>query len=248
MDLRLADRNAAVAASSAGLGFAVAAALAAEGAQVAICGRDEARVREAAERIGPGARPFVADVATTQGATGFVEQATGALGQIDILVTNAGGPPPGTFATTTIDGYVDALWLNLLSTIAMCQVAVPPMRSRGWGRVVGIASMGARQPIPGMIASNTARAGTVAFLKTLATEVAPDGVTVNAVLPGSHATDRIRGMYGDDMSPAIRNVPVGRIGVPADFGSVVAFLSSEEAGFITGSAVSVEGGACGGLL
>ncbi len=248
MDFGLNGRKAAVAASSNGLGFAAAAALAAEGAQVAICGRDAARVRRAADRLAGDVVPLVADVATTAGAVGFVTAATEAMGQVDILVTNAGGPPPGTFATTPMEGYADAVWLNLFSVVAMCMAAVPEMRSRGWGRVVAITSMGVRQPIPSLIASNTARAGATAFLKTLAGEAAPDGVTVNSVQPGTHATDRITTMFGDNLTDVVRAIPVARIGDPADFGSVVAFLASQQAGYITGSAIPVDGGACLGLL
>jgi len=248
VDFGLEGRKAAVAASSGGLGFAAAAALAAEGAQVAICGRHAARVREAAERIDGDVVPLVADVATTAGAVGFVEAAEEAMGRIDVLVANAGGPPPGTFESTPMEGYIDAVWLNLFSVVSMCMAAVPAMRGRGWGRVIAVTSMGVRQPIPGMIASNTARAGASGFLKTLAGEAAPDGVTVNSVLPGTHATDRIRNMYGDDLSGLVGRIPVAKIGDPADFGSVVAFLASEKAGYITGAAISVDGGACAGLL
>jgi 3-oxoacyl-[acyl-carrier protein] reductase len=248
MDFGIRGRTAAVAASSRGLGFATAAALAAEGVRVAICGRDEEQLKEAAARIEGDAIPLPADVSTPAGASGFVEAAIAALGRIDILVTNAGGPPAGTFASTPMEGYTDAAWLNCFSGVAMCQAAVPAMRERGWGRVIGIVSMGVRQPIPGMIASNTARAAATAFLKTLATEVAPDGVTVNAVLPGTHATDRIRGMFGDDLSGLAASIPAAQIGDPEDFGWVVAFLCSERARFITGSTVSVDGGACLGLL
>lgn len=248
MDLKLTNRSAAVAASSTGLGFAAAAALAAEGARVAICSRDAERVREAAERIDGDVTPLVADVSTAAGAAGFVRAAIEAMGQVDILVTNAGGPPPGSFESTTMDGYEAAIRLNLLSVVAMCTAAVPEMRRRRWGRVIGITSMGVRQPIPNLIGSNTARAGATAFLKTLAGEIAGDGVTVNSVQPGTHATDRIRAMYGGDLSGVTAAIPVARIGDPADFGSVVAYLASEQAGYITGSAIAVDGGACLGLL
>jgi 3-oxoacyl-[acyl-carrier protein] reductase len=248
IDLGIKDRKAAVAAASGGLGFAAAAALAAEGVQVAICGRSESHLKAAIDRIDGHVIPLVADVGTADGAAGFVRSACEALGQVDILVANAGGPPVGTFASTPVDGYVQALRLNLLSVVEMCMVAVPEMQSRGWGRVIAVTSMGARQPIPGMIASNTARAGVTGFLKTLAGEIAGDGVTVNSLLPGTHATDRIRSMFGDDLSGLAANIPVARVGVPADFGAVVAFLSSEAAGYITGSSIPVDGGACLGLL
>lgn len=247
MDLGIAGRRAAVAASSKGLGFAAAAALVAEGAEVAVCSRHRDEIEAAAARIGPRVVPIVADVGTVAGATGFVEDAVAALGQVDILVANAGGPPPGDFATVDdVEAYARAFELNALSTIAMCRAAVPPMRRRGWGRVVAITSIAARQPIPNLILSNTARAGVTGFLKTLAREVARDGVTVNSVQPGLHATERIGALHGDSAALGA-TIPAGRIGEPADLGAVVAFLCSQAAGFVTGVALPVDGGADGGL-
>jgi len=246
MDLGLEGRTAAVAGASSGLGFASARALAAEGVRVAICGRDRARIDAAAARI-EGAVPLVADVSTPEGAVGFVEAAVDALGQVDILVPNAGGPPPGTFASTPLEAYAPALGLNLLSTVAMCRAAVPAMCERGWGRVVAITSVAVRQPIDTLILSNTARAGVTGFLKTLAREVAGRGVTVNSVQPGLHATERLRQVYGGDIGPAAATVPAGVVGDPADFGSVVAFLCSEHARFVVGAALPVDGGTYQGL-
>lgn len=240
MDLGIEGKRAAVAASSAGLGYASAAALAAEGATVAICGRDRTRVDDAAARIGDRAVPLVCDVGTPDGAAGFVEAATEALGGVDILVTNAGGPPAGNFAQTPVDAYPAALDLNLMSVVAMCKAAVPAMQERGWGRVVAITSLSVRQPMAQLILSNTARAGATAFLKTLAREVAGDGVTVNSVQPGLHLTDRLKEVYGDEL-------PDRPLGDPADFGSAVAYLCSEQAGFITGAHLNVDGGDYAGL-
>ena len=246
MDLGIAGRTAAVAAGSAGLGLASARALAADGVRVAICGRHRDRLDEALGSLAPvdvgDHVALVADVGTPDGASGFVTAAAEALGASpDILVTNAGGPPPGTFASTPLEAYPDALALNLLSVVAMCQAAVPAMRERRWGRVVAITSMSVKQPIGTLILSNTARAGATGFLKTLATEVAADGVTVNSVLPGLHATDRLLSLYGGDTSGVV-------VGDPADFGSVVAFMCSEHARFISGAAIPVDGGAYPGLL
>ncbi|HEV7723191.1 MAG TPA: SDR family oxidoreductase [Iamia sp.] len=250
MDLGLSGKTAAVAGASAGLGRAAARALAAEGVTVAICGRDRARIDAAASELGPSAVPVVADVSTTDGATAFVEEAIAALGRVDILVPNAGGPPAGTFATTPLEAYIPALQLNLLSTVAMCQAAVPAMAERGWGRVVAITSASVRQPIPTLILSNTARAGVTAFLKTLSLEVAARGVTVNSVQPGIHITDRFRQLYGDDedaVAAVAENIPVRTVGRPDDFGEVVAFLCSSAARFVTGAALPVDGGASRGL-
>jgi 3-oxoacyl-[acyl-carrier protein] reductase len=254
MDLGITGRRAAVAAASAGLGLGCARALVREGVHVAICGREAERVAaavvglEADARAGATVSGLVGDVATVVGATGFVEDAAAALGGVDILVTNAGGPPPGTFASTDLDAYAPALELNLLSTVAMCRAAVPAMVERGWGRVVAITSITVRQPAAMLILSNTARAGATAFLKTLATEVAPGGVTVNSVQPGLHATDRLLQLHGGDVSGVGSSLPVGRVGDPDDFGAAVAFLCSEPAGFITGTALQIDGGAFPGLL
>jgi 3-oxoacyl-[acyl-carrier protein] reductase len=240
VDLGIAGRRAAVAAASQGLGFASAAALAAEGVRVAVCSRDQGRIEEAAKRIGGDAVPLVADVGTPGGAAGFVEAAREALGGVDILVTNAGGPSPGNFESTSVEGYSEALDLNLMSVVAMCKAGVPEMRERGWGRVVAITSLAVRQPMADLILSNTARAGATGFLKTLAREVAADGVTVNSVQPGSHDTERLRALgHHDDSAP---------IGRPEDFGAIVAFLCSEQAKFLTGAAVHVDGGAYAALL
>jgi 3-oxoacyl-[acyl-carrier protein] reductase len=248
MDLGLKGKTAAVAAASRGLGFACAMALAAEGVHVAICGRDAVAVRTAAEQIGAGVVPVVADLATDVGAATFIQTAREQLGSVDILVANAGGPPAGTFASTSITALSEAYQLNLLSVVTMCKEAIGGMQESRWGRVIAVTSMGVRQPIPGLIASNVARAGATAFLKTLAGEVAASGVTVNSVQPGSHATDRLRKMYGGDLSGVAAGVPVGRLGVPGDFGAVVTFLASQQAGFITGAAIPVDGGACLGLM
>lgn len=247
MYLGLAGRRAAVAAASAGLGLESARHLAAEGVSVAICGRDRRRVEDAASGIGGKVVPLVADVSTATGASGFVAAAIEALGGVDILVTNAGGPPPGTFATTPVEQYAEAFALNAVSVIAMCKAAVPAMAQRKWGRVVAITSIAVRQPIPALILSNTARAGVTGFLKTLALEVAADGVTVNSVQPGFHLTDRLATLHGDGTSLAA-SVPAGVLGDPADFGAVVAFLCSDRAGFVTGAAIPVDGGAHRGLM
>ena len=243
MDLGLTDRRAAVAAASAGLGFATAAALVAEGARVAICGRDRDRVDAAVAALGDRAVGLVLDVGSAEGGRTFVEQAAEALGgDIEILVPNAGGPPAGTFASTDLDRYLPALELNLLSTVGMCQAAVPAMLAAGWGRVVAITSVSVRQPIPTLILSNTARAGVTGFLKTLALEVAPNGVTVNSVLPGLHDTDRLKNLHGGDTTKVAETMPTRHVGRPEDFGAVVTFLCSDHARFITGSAIPVAGG------
>ncbi len=237
MDLGIAGKRAAVAAASKGLGFGVASALAAEGVRVAICGRDRDTLDAAAAKI--GAVPIVADVSSVDGALGFVRDARDALGGIDILVPNAGGPPPGDFAHSTLDQYLEAFELNCRGAIAMCYEVVPALRAQRWGRIVAITSIAVRQPIPNLILSNTARAGLTGFLKTLAREIADDGVTVNSLQPGLHATERSVQLHADHLED---------LGDPADFGACAAFLCSEHAKFVTGAAIPVDGGAYQGLL
>ena len=162
-------------------------------------------------------------------------------GPLDILVPNAGGPPPGTFASTPVNSYPDALDLNLMSIVGMCKAAVPGMQERGWGRVVAITSVSVRQPIPEIILSNTTRAGATAFLKTLALEVANDGVTVNTVQPGMHDTPRLGALYSDEQKAQIR------MGDADDFGAIVTFLCSEQAKYVTGLQLHVDGGTFTGL-
>ena len=248
MDLGLGQRRAAVAAATAGLGLATAKALLGEGATVAICGRDPERLAAAAATLGHGVVAIEADVSTAEGASAFVVEARKRLGGLDILVANAGGPPGGTATTTSLEAYRSAIELNLLSSIAMCLAAVPGMREQRWGRILAITSLGVRQPIPFLAASVTARAGLTGFLKTLATEVAADGVTVNSIQPGSHLTDRLLSMHGGQVEALSADIPTGIVGDPADFGAVAAFLCSEQAKFVTGTALGVDGGAARGLF
>ena len=247
MDLGIAGKRAAVAAASSGLGLATAQVLAAEGAHVVMCSRTAERIEPAARAVGHGALPLVADVGTPEGAADFVDQAAAALGGIDILVTNGGGPPPGNFASTDLDAYRTALDANLLAVVAMVQGAVPGMRAQGWGRVVAITSASVKAPIGTLILSNTARTGVTSFLKTVATEVAADGVTVNSVLPGLHLTERLSQLSRSPETLA-EQVPARALGRPEDFGATVAYLCSDQARFITGVAVHVDGGSYQGLF
>ena len=241
MELGLNGKRAAVAAASAGLGLASATALAAEGVTVAICGRDRARIDDAAAAIGSGCIPLVADVSDAAGGTAFVAAATEALGGIDILVTNGGGPPAGTFESTDLDAYPPAIDQSLMSVVAMTKAAAPAMQAAGWGRIVAITSVAVRQPIAHLILSNTARAGVTGFLKTVALELKDTGVTVNSVQPGLHRTDRVKQLYGTDAESM-------RLGDPDDFGSIVAFVCSDQAKFLTGAHIHVDGGTYQALL
>jgi len=245
MDLGIDGKRAAVAASSGGLGLGVARALAAAGCRVAMNGRNADRLADAAGSV-EGAIAIPGDVGTTDGAVAFARAAAEELGGVDVLVTNAGGPPPGTFASTPLSAYAGALELNLLSSVALCHEVVPGMRAQRWGRIVAITSISVRQPIGDLILSNTARAGLTGFLKTLATEVAGDGITVNSLQPGLHATDRLLAL-GTDRDRLAGSVPARTLGDPDDFGRVAAFLCSESARFITGAALPVDGGSNRGL-
>jgi 3-oxoacyl-[acyl-carrier protein] reductase len=248
VDLGLRGRRAAVAAATSGLGFASAAALLAEGATVTICGSDAGRAEAAADRLGAGASWVVADLSDPAGAERFVRDAQDVMGGVDVLVANAPGPPPGTFATARAEDYPAALDLNLLSVVRMSLAAVPAMRERGWGRVVAITSIAVRQPIATLILSNTARAGATGFLKTLAREVAADGVTVNSIQPGLHETERVGAVYGEGLAAQVESIPARALGRPEDFGATVAFLCSEPARYVTGVALPVDGGVYQGLL
>ena len=248
MELGIQGRTAAVAAGTAGLGLGTAKALAAEGVRVVVCGRDQEKLDKAITEIGNGAQGFICDVSTDRGGREFVENAIGLLGSVDILIANGGGPPPGGFAHTAEEMYLEALQKNLLSVVAMCQAAVPAMQQRKWGRVVAITSVAVRQPMNNLILSNTARAGVTGFLKTLAREVAGDGVTVNTIQPGTHATDRITQLYGASPDVKSMGIPAGVMGNADDFGRIAAFMCSDSAKFMTGVQLHVDGGSYGGLL
>lgn len=247
MDLGLAGRRALVTGASSGLGLSSAAALAAEGVRVVMVARDADRLGRAAATVEGDVHVLPGDVSDIDGVCELVATAAQTLGGLDILVANAGGPPAGTFASTGLDAYLPALELNLLSTVAMCTAAVPLMRDSGWGRIVAITSISVREPIGNLILSNTARAGLTGFLKTLSREVAGEGITVNSLQPGLHRTPRLVDLHGDAVDDLGAMIPAGVVGDPDDFGAIAAFLCSDAAGFVTGAAIPVDGGAAHGL-
>jgi len=189
-----------------------------------------------------GAIPVAGDLSTREGAEAFIDEAAQALGGIDILITNNGGPPPGNFASTDIEAYAGALEKNLVSMAAMCKKVVPSMQEQQWGRIVAITSSSVHTPMPNLILSNTARSGLTSLLKTLALEVVGDGITVNTAQPGLHLTPRVTDLYAGDLDSLAATQPTGRVGDAADFGQVVAFLCSQQANFITGVSIPVDGG------
>ncbi len=246
MELALSGKRAIIAGASSGLGLGCARALAAEGAIVAMGSRTKGRIEEASAEV-PESIPIVGDVGTSAGATSFVNEAIEELGGVDILITNAGGPPVAGWGQAEIAMYEEAIRVNLMSVVSMSLAAIEPMREQNWGRIIAITSVSVRQPVPNLILSNTARAGATAFLKTLATGVAADGITVNSLQPGLHLTDRVEAIYGDDAGTAAETIPTKVMGDPDDFGRVAAFLCSESAKFITGAAIPIDGGAAMGL-
>jgi 3-oxoacyl-[acyl-carrier protein] reductase len=257
MDLGLKGRVALVCGSTKGLGRAVARALAQEGARVAVNGRTPDTVAQAVrdldEETGRAALGVPGDVSAPGEAERIVARVAHELGRLDILFCNAGGPPAAPFRDQPAEAWQRALELNLLSTIHLARAAVPIMRKREWGRIICLTSIAAKQPVPGLILSTTARAGVLGFAKSLADEVAPDGITVNVVCPGYISTERTQELYtaraarerrtSDEIArEVIRAIPVGRMGTPDELGAAVAFLASERAGYITGAVLQVDGG------
>lgn len=262
MDLGIRDRVALVAASSRGLGFEVARSLAAEGVRVVICGRDEERLQEAAARLRRDDARVLAvacDLTVEEQVTSLVAQARQHFGQIDILVANCGGPPSGQFLQHDSQAWRQAVQLNLMSTVFLCRQVVPQMQERGWGRVVLMTSITVKQPLENLVLSNSVRAAVVGLGKTLAAEMGPSGVLVNSVCPGYFLTDRVSGLAeaaaartGESPQAFIdswaRQGVLGRIGDPAEFAPLVAFLCSERASYITGTALAIDGGLSRSLL
>lgn len=253
MDLGLRGKVAAVAASSEGLGFESARALAAEGASLAICGRNADRLAAAdAALVASGAAILALELdLTAPGACeGFIEATVERFGRLDVVVTNTGGPPPGDITDLTDDQFRAAFELNALTHIRLCRAALPHLRASGEGRIVMITSAAVKQPIDGLGLSNTARSGLTAYAKTLSTRVAADGITVNTVAPGLHDTARLRALAGNvpDLSGLAADVPARRLGDAADFGAIVCFLAGRQANYITGQTIVVDGGRTKGLF
>jgi 3-oxoacyl-[acyl-carrier protein] reductase len=263
MDLGLKDKVALVAASSSGLGRAVAEELAAEGASLILCSRDPATLAETAAAIADSTGAHVlavpADVTQVDQITRLVDSGAARFGRIDILVTNAGGPPTGRFDQLTREQWEEALRLTLFSAIELTRQVLPGMRQRRWGRILNITSIAVKQPIDSLMLSNSLRAGLTGFARTLANEVAAEGVTVNNILPGYTSTERVEDLAQElaakeGISPAEfrarweQEIPMRRLGEPREFAALATFLVSERAGYITGTSIQIDGGWIRSLL
>ena len=250
MELGIEGRVALVGGASQGIGRAVAETLIAEGVAVAITARDEQRTAAVAAEIGAAAG-YAWDSADLGDAEALVGRVQDEVGEIDILVTNTGGPPTGPDPLSFSEQQWEQAHRTLvLAPIALARLVVPGMRRRGWGRIVGIASTSVREPIGILMLSNAERSATLAAYKTLASALAGDGITVNTLLTGTIATERAASMAGSMPAAergAAATVPAGRIGRPEEMGWAAAFLCSERAAFITGSALAIDGGALHGI-
>ncbi|MBW3601766.1 MAG: SDR family oxidoreductase [Actinobacteria bacterium] len=255
MDLGLDGRVALVAGASSGLGLAVATALAAEGAHVAIGARTAERLRAARDEVDAAGRGRVmstaVDVRDTGAVRDWVAEAAATLGGLHIVVANAGGPPPGLATDFDVEDYRDAVELNMLSSVALTQAALPHLRSAGWGRVLFVTSVAVKEPIPDLALSNTARAGVLGYAKSLVHALGDAGITVNVLAPGRTRTARLEQLAGDDTDEGLArmaaDIPLGRVGEPAEFAAAAVFLASGPASYITGAVLPVDGGSYGGL-
>ena len=263
MDLGLRNKVALVAASSQGLGRACAHALSAEGAKVAICARNDKVLRAAADEIardtGNQVLAIVADLMSARDCRQVVQETVDFFGGLHVLVTNNGGPPTGYFFDFDDNEWYRAVDLTLMSAIRLIRAAVPPMQEQKWGRIINIASVSVKEPIDNLILSNSLRPGVVGMARTLANQLAADGITVNNVLPGYILTEHVKelaenqakaqGKSPDEVLAAFATpVPVGRVGNPEELAAVVAFLASEQASYVNGTSILVDGGRYKGLM
>jgi 3-oxoacyl-[acyl-carrier protein] reductase len=245
VDLGISERTALVMGASRGLGRATAAALAREGAQVAIASRSRDQLEEATVEIEGEVVAFVADTTDLDRLPALCGEVEAALGPVDILVANTGGPPLGGALDNPLGEWEQAYRSLVLAPRVLVEAVLPGMRERGWGRIVNVGSSSVREPIPHLTLSNAHRMAAIGFFKTLASEVAGDGITVNTVATGRFATDRLAANWGswEQMERrAAEGVPAGRLGDPAEYGDLVAFLCSERAAYLTGSVIPLDGG------
>jgi 3-oxoacyl-[acyl-carrier protein] reductase len=258
MNLGLIGKTAIVLASSRGLGKASALALSGEGANVVISGRDELALKETAKEIekkGQGeVLAVVCDVTKFNDIKNLVTKTVKKFGRIDILVNNAGGPPQGTFETTSDEQWQKAFELNLMSAVRTIRLVIPYMKKQKHGRIINMTGLSVKQPIPNLILSNSIRAGVVGMAKTLSNELAVENITVNNIITGHFLTDRLRQLHKIDekikqglteeeaWADSINKIPMKRLGKPEEYGALVAFLASEQAAYITGASIQIDGG------
>jgi 3-oxoacyl-[acyl-carrier protein] reductase len=245
MDLGIDGRVALVMGASKGIGAGIAGALVREGARVAIVSRSRERLDATAAELGLDAVGFVADAGDLERLAVLPAEVEAALGPIDILVTNTGGPPLGGPLENSVEEWEEAYRSLVLGVRVLVEGVLPGMRERGWGRIVNVGSNSTVEPVPTLAISNSLRKAALGFLKTLSREVAADGITVNTVVTGKFATDRLAANEGS-LANAERNaresVPAARLGLPEEFGDLVAFLTSERAAYLTGTAIPIDGG------
>jgi len=245
MDLGIEGKTALVMGASKGIGRAIAAALAREGARVAIASRSRDRLEEAAKEIEGETVVFEADTADLDWLATLPDAVASKLAPVDILVTNTGGPPLGATLDHEREVWEDTYRSLVLAPLVLAEAVLPGMRERGWGRIVNVGSSSVREPIPHLTLSNANRMAAVGLFKTLANEVAADGITVNTVATGRFATDRLAENWGswEEMERgAVEGVPAGRLGQPEEFGDLVAFVASERAAYLTGAVIPLDGG------
>lgn len=263
MDLGLKGKVAFVAGGSQGLGRSVAIEMCREGAKVAICALDDPQLPKAVEEIramtGGEIIGIPADLTDTDQAVNFIRKSIEHYGTVDILVNNAGGPPNKTFLEIDNDLWMFGVRLNLMSTIIMTREVVPAMVEKRWGRIINMTSISVKQPIDGLILSNTVRSGVIGMAKTLSNELAPHNVTVNNICPGYTMTERVRSLSvvvaekeGSTPEAIVKRweseVPMGRLGTPEEFAALVAFIASDRAGYITGASIQIDGGYYKGIM
>jgi 3-oxoacyl-[acyl-carrier protein] reductase len=245
MDLGIEGRTALVMGASAGIGRGIAQALVREGARVALASRSEERIARTAGELGGEARAFVADTDDLDRLAALPGEVGEALGPVEILVANTGGPPLGGALDHELEAWEGAYRSLVLAPRVLIDAVLPGMRERGWGRIVNVGSSSVREPIPGLALSNANRMAAVGLLKTLASEVAGDGITVNTIATGRFATQRLTDNAGSldaARERARQDVPARRLGTPEEYGDLVAFLCSERAGYLTGAVIPLDGG------
>jgi 3-oxoacyl-[acyl-carrier protein] reductase len=259
VNLGLECKVALVCGASRGLGRAIAAELAAEDATLAICSRDAGPLVASAAELGPDVLAVPADLSVAGEPTRVVEATLERFGRLDVLVANTGGPPAGSHDTLTLEDWDAATALLLRSTVELTAAALPGMKERGWGRVLVVTSVAVKQPVDNLILSNSLRAAVTGYAKTLSREVAMQGITVNTILPGYTATERVtdlnranaerEGVEPEEIQARLEaSIAMGRLAEPEEFAALAAFLASERASYITGAAIAVDGGWVRGLL